>query len=76
MVALDIAAILIFVAAVSRLLYHYQILPWVISRMSRLIQWLLGIRAAESVAATANILLGMTEAPLFIRLYAAKMAQS
>lgn len=58
MVALDIAAILVFVAAVSRLLYHYRILPWIIAKLGRAIQLLLGVSAAESVAATANVVLG------------------
>ncbi len=76
MVALDMAAILIFVAAVSRVLYHYRVLPWIITKLGRAMQLLLGISAAESVAATANVVIGMTEAPLLIRPYVARMTES
>ena len=35
-IALEIAAILIFVASLSRILYHYRILPWFIARLSHI----------------------------------------
>ena len=75
-VALEIAAILIFVAAVSRMLYHYRVLPWVISRLSLAMQKLLGLSSAESVGSAANIFLGMTESPLLIRPYVSRMTES
>ena len=74
--ALEIAAILIFVASLSRVLYHYGVLPWAIGQLSRFMQRLFGISAAESVSVTANIILGMTEAPLLIRPYVARLTQS
>ena len=66
--ALEIAATLIFVASLSRILYHYGILPWLIARLSRIMQKLMGISSAESV--------GMTEAPLLIRPYVARLTES
>ena len=74
--ALEIAAIIIFVASLSRVLYHYGVLPWAIGQLSRFMQRLFGISAAESVSVTANIVLGMTEAPLLIRPYVARLTQS
>ena len=67
-VALEIAAILIFVASLSRVLYHYRLLPWVIARLSRFMQ--------KSMGMTGNIFLGMTEAPLLIRPYVARLTES
>ena len=75
-VALEIAAILIFVASLSRVLYHYRLLPWVIARLSRFMQKSMGISSAESVGMTGNIFLGMTEAPLLIRPYVARLTES
>ncbi len=66
--ALEITATLIFVASLSRILYHYGILPWLIARLSRIMQKLMGISSAESV--------GMTEAPLLIRPYVARLTES
>lgn len=75
-VALEIAAILIFVAAVSRMLYHYRILPWVISRLSAVMQKSLGLSSAESVGSAGNVFLGMTESPLLVRPYVSRMTES
>ena len=75
-VALEIAAILIFVAAISRLLYHYRILPWIIARLSSAMRRTLGLSSAESVGAAANVFLGMTESPLLIRPYVNRMTES
>ena len=75
-VALEIAAILIFVASLSRVLYHYRLLPWVIARLSRFMQKSMGLSSAESVGMTGNIFLGMTEAPLLIRPYVTRLTES
>lgn len=75
-VALEIGAILIFIASLSRILYHYRILPWFIALLSRFMQKMLGISAAESVGVSANIFLGMTEAPLLIRPYVQRLTES
>ncbi len=75
-VALEIASILIFVAAVSRMLYHYRILPWIIGRVSAAMQKLLGLSSAESVGSAGNVFLGMTESPLLIRPYVNRMTES
>ena len=74
--ALELAAILIFVAALSRILYHYRILPWIIARLSLFMQRIMGISSAESVGVAANIFLGMTEAPLLIRPYVRRLTES
>ncbi len=75
-IALEIASVIIFVACLSRILYHYRILPWLIGRLSAGMQRLMGISGAESVGVAANVLLGMTEAPLLIRPYVQRMTQS
>ena len=76
MLALEIAAILIFVASLSRILYHYRILPGLIIVASRVMQRLMGISGAESVGVVANVFLGMTEAPLLVRPFVSRMTES
>ncbi|MDA0334477.1 MAG: nucleoside:proton symporter [bacterium] len=75
-IALEIASVIIFVASLSRVLYHYGILPWIIGLLSRFMQRVFGISAAESVGVAANVFLGMTEAPLLIRPYVAGLTLS
>jgi CNT family concentrative nucleoside transporter len=75
-IALEIASVIIFVASLSRILYHYRVLPWLIGRLSGAMQRLMGISGAESVAVAANVLLGMTEAPLLVRPYVQRLTDS
>lgn len=75
-IALEIAAVIIFVASLSRILYHYGVLPWVIRLLSRFMQRIFGISAAESVGVASNVFLGMTEAPLLIRPYISRLTPS
>ena len=75
-IALEITAILVFVASLSRILYHYRVLPWCITRLSRFMQRIMGISSAESVGLAANVFLGMTEAPLLIRPYVRNLTES
>ena len=72
-IALEIASVIIFVASLSRILYYYRMLPWLIERLSAFMQRLMGISGAESVGVAANVLLGMTEAPLLIRPYVQRL---
>jgi len=75
-IALEIASVIIFVASLSRILYYYRVLPWLIGRLSAFMQRLMGISGAESVGVAANVLLGMTEAPLLIRPYVQRLTES
>ena len=75
-VAIQLASITIFVSSVSRLLYHYRVLPWFIVGISRIMQRTLGISSVESIGVSANIFLGMTESPLLIRPYIEKLTDS
>ena len=76
MVALEIGGIIIFVASLTRILYHYRLLPWIVGLMSRFMQRLMGISGAESVGVAANVFVGMTEAPLLIRPYVSRLTES
>jgi CNT family concentrative nucleoside transporter len=46
-IALEIASVIIFVASLSRILYHYRVVPWLIGRLSGAMQRLMGISGAE-----------------------------
>jgi len=74
--ALEMAGILIFVAALSRILYYYRILPWIVAQLGHFMQVTMGISSAESIGVAANIFLGMTEAPLLIRPYVRRLTES
>lgn len=57
-------------------LYYFGVMQWIVQGMSVVMQKALGISGAESLAATANIFVGHTEAPLVIRPYLAHLTRS
>ena len=74
--ALRVLPLVILVSALSAVLYHYRILPWVV----RAFAWVLGktlrISGASSFALSANVFIGMVEAPLLVRPYLERMTRS
>ncbi|MAN24386.1 MAG: hypothetical protein CME10_08975 [Gemmatimonadetes bacterium] len=75
-IAIQLASITIFVSSISKILFHYGILPWFINIAGKIIKRFLGVSPAESIGVAANIFLGMTEAPLLIRPYINKLTDS
>ncbi len=74
--AFQVLPIIVFVATLTAVLYHWNILQWVVRIIGGGLQKVLGTTRAESMNATANIFVGQTEAPLVIRPYLAKMTRS
>jgi concentrative nucleoside transporter, CNT family len=66
----------IFISAVFTALYYLGILQWVVKVMARVVMQLLGTSGAETLAATANVFMGQTEAPIIVRPYVASMTRS
>ncbi|GAA0518361.1 nucleoside permease [Saccharopolyspora subtropica] len=75
-VAFQVLPIIIFVSSLTAVLYHWNILQWVVRIIGGGLQKVLGTTRAESLNATANIFLGQTESPLVIRPYLASMTRS
>ncbi|MEM9839643.1 MAG: nucleoside transporter C-terminal domain-containing protein [Pseudomonadota bacterium] len=65
--ALQGLPLIVFVAALSAVLWHWGILKIIIQGFALVITRLLGTGGAVSLSAAANVLLGQTEAPLLIR---------
>ncbi|HKB04252.1 MAG TPA: nucleoside transporter C-terminal domain-containing protein, partial [Gemmataceae bacterium] len=69
----------IFVSAVFTVLYHLRVLQgvvWVFARAMVFVFGRRGVSGAEALAATANVFMGQTEAPLIIKPYVASMTKS
>ena len=64
---------LIFLSALSALLWHWKILPLLIKLLAKLFERPLDAKGPIGLAATANIFLGQLEAPLLIKPYLNKM---
>jgi CNT family concentrative nucleoside transporter len=66
---------LIFLSALSALLWYWKILPFLIKLLAKLFEMPLDAKGPIGLAATANIFLGQLEAPLLIKPYLNKMNQ-
>ena len=67
--------LILVVSALSSLLFHWRVLPWLVRGVSHLLRKSLGIGGAVGLSAAADIFVGMVEAPLFVRPYLAAMSR-
>ena len=68
--------LLLLMSALSSLLFYWKVLPLVVKGFSRVLEKTLRLGGAEGLGVSANIFLGMVEAPLFIRPYLGRMTRS
>lgn len=67
--------LVLVVAALSALLFHWRILPAIVRAFAWLLQRTMGIGGAVGVSAAVNVFVGMVEAPLFVKPYIARMSR-
>ena len=63
-------------SALSALLFYWKVLPLVVRGFSWVLERSFHLGGAEGFGVSANIFVGMVEAPLFVRPYLAKMTRS
>jgi CNT family concentrative nucleoside transporter len=74
--AFQVLPVIIFFASLTAVLYHWNVLQWVVRIIGGALQKALRTSQAESMSATANIFVGQTEAPLVVRPYIRRMTDS
>jgi concentrative nucleoside transporter, CNT family len=74
--AFKVLPTIIFVSSSMALLYYYGILQKVVQGIAWVMMKTMRISGAESLCAAANIFVGQTEAPLFIKPYVAGLTSS
>ncbi len=72
----QILPIVIVVAALSAMLWHWHVLRWVTKGFALIFSRTMGLGGATSLAVSANVFMGMTEAPVLIRPYLKGMTRS
>ena len=72
----NVLGIIIFFSALISVLYYLGVMQVVIKYVGGGLAKLLGTKRAESFSATANIFVGLTEAPLVIKPYIDRLTQS
>lgn len=65
--------LVIVISALTALLTHWRILPWVVRGLALLFGRTLGVGGPVALSAAANVFVGMVEAPMFARPYLARL---
>ncbi|MBO9492260.1 NupC/NupG family nucleoside CNT transporter [Endozoicomonas sp. G2_1] len=74
--AIRVLPVIIFFSSLIAVLYHLNIMQWVVKVLGGGLQKLLKTSKPESLSATANIFVGQTEAPLIVKPFIAHMTRS
>ncbi len=74
--AFGVLPVIIFFASLTAVLYHLKVLQFVVKGLGWVMARTLRISGAESLSAAANVFIGQTEAPLFVRPYINGMTNS
>lgn len=74
--AFQILPTIVFISAFMSILYYYNIMQTLIKYLGVAVKKLLNTSGAETMNAVANIFVGQTEAPLFVRPYIPSMTRS
>ena len=67
---------IIVVASLSAILWHWRILRYVTRFFAMVFSRTMGLSGATSLAVSANVFMGMTEAPILVRPYIKNMSRS
>jgi CNT family concentrative nucleoside transporter len=74
--ALEVLPVIVVMGSLFSVLYHWGVVQLVVRALARGLSHTMGISAAESLSTVADVFVGMTEAPLLIRPYLARMTRS
>ena len=75
-IAFQVLTLVIVVSALTALLIHWRILPWIVRGFAALLERPFRLGGAAGLGMAANIFVGMVEAPLLVRPYLAGMSRS
>ena len=73
--AFQILPLIIVISALSALLWFWNVLPLIISAISKIFEKLFNIGGPIGLGATANIIMGQVEAPLLVKPYLSRMTE-
>jgi CNT family concentrative nucleoside transporter len=74
--AVKVLPIIVFVASLMAVLYHLGIMQRIVALLARGLSRSMHVSGAEALSTVGDIFLGMTEAPLLVRPYVARMTES
>jgi CNT family concentrative nucleoside transporter len=75
-IGFSVLPMVIFVSSITNVLFYLGILQWVVRHMARSMNLLMRTSGSESLAASANVYLGISTAPLVVVPYLKTMTRS
>jgi CNT family concentrative nucleoside transporter len=75
-IALHVLPVIVFMGSLFAVLFHLGVVQGVVRALAKGLERTLRTSGAESLAAAANVFVGMTEAPLLVRPYVERMTRS
>jgi CNT family concentrative nucleoside transporter len=73
--AFRVLPLVLVVAALSALLFHWRLLPLAVRAFAVLLRRTMGVGGTVGVSAAANVFVGMVEAPLVVKPYLARLSR-
>ena len=67
--------LVVVVSALSALLFHWRVLPWIVRGFSLVLEKTMGVGGAIGLSSAANVFVGMVEAPLIVKPYIRNMSR-
>src|SRR6266446_5629046 len=67
--------LVLVVSALSALLFHWRVLPWIVRGFSLVLEKTMGVGGAIGLSSAANVFVGMVEAPLIVKPYIRSMSR-
>ena len=74
--AFNVLPTIIFFSALLSVLYYSGAMTWIVGGLAWVMRRTMGTSGAETLSAAANVFVGQTEAPLFVRPFLATMTRS
>ena len=74
--AFSVLPTIIFVSSLMTVMFHLGVLQKIVEFMAKIMVYVMDASGSESLASTANVFMGMAEAPLVIRPYIKTMTRS
>jgi concentrative nucleoside transporter, CNT family len=72
----QVLPLILVISALSALLWHWNILKWIIRGFGFVFEKTMGLGGASATATAANIFMGMVESPIVIKAYLDKLTRS
>lgn len=74
--AFQVLPLIVFISSLMAVLYHLGVMQWVVKGLATVMQKVMRVSGAETLAAAANVFVGQNEAPLVVKPFLSRFTSS